>query len=147
MKTLLLVVLCAILSLVASAVHSDARVSHSSRNPLMTGSLSSTFLSSLASGLSSSTTSIASIYINLSGTPITGALDFPDLSLADGLSLALIAPNANFTLFSIADAVSPLVALDLSNNSLLTSGDVSLLIARSSRLELFSASRTSRYYG
>ena len=115
-----------------------------SGNTLMTGSITSNSLSSFTSGMDGDTkASSLHLIIDVSNTSLTGALQIPDLSSANRLNLSILASETKFTSFDVHDtATSPLYELDLSNNDLLASINLTNLFTNSPRLTSFNASNT-----
>lgn len=88
-----------------------------SNNLKMTGSMPSTFLSSLDSPVPSSHVYGTVAAFSLSNTSLTGALEWPDLrNRIQAISVTLLASDADFTTLSFAVGGHYLATLDVSRN-------------------------------
>ena len=116
-----------------------------SRLPNLVGTVPASFwLSLVTNQILSPTPVMRTVVLIFIGTPVSGALDFPDLSLSQqALSLNLLASNSNFSSISFAGTVpSTLSVLDLSNNTFLEGTLPTKLFDSSSTLTFFAAGYT-----
>ena len=113
-----------------------------SGNPMLTGTVPPTFLSSIVSSMTSTVATTKTLTIGLSNTGLTGSFELPDFSSAPGIKLTVCASSANFNSLVVpAEATSCITQLDLSNNTLLT-GEVSSLFKNNPNMTSLSAQNT-----